>query len=90
MSLKKLLKDSDVFRHLAHKARKALKPPTKLSHKQNERQNAGLRKKWTSPRHHERRDSILMTCHYPDLGSSADWFKQISLAERPIRSTVHI
>ena len=90
MSLKNLLKDSDVFRHLAHKGRKALKPPTKLSHKQNERQTAGLRKKPTSPRHHERRDSILMTCHYQDLGISADWFKQISLAARPIRSTVHI
>ena len=90
MSLKYLLKDSDVFRHLVHKGRKALKPPTKLSHRQNERQTAGLRKKPTSTRHHERRDSILMTCHYQDLGISADWFKQISLAARLIRSTVHI
>ena len=27
-----------------------------------------------------RRDSILMTCHYSDLGSASDWLKQISLA----------
>ena len=35
----------------------------------------------------ERRNSILMTCHYPDLGSASDWLKQISHAARPIRST---
>ena len=28
----------------------------------------------------ERRNSILMTRHYPDLGSASDWFKQISQA----------
>ena len=28
-----------------------------------------------------------MTCHYPDLGSASNCFKQISLAVRPIRST---
>ena len=26
----------------------------------------------------ERGNSILMTCHYPDLGSASDWLKQIS------------
>ena len=26
-------------------------------------------------------NSILMTCHYPDLGSASDWLKQISHAE---------
>ena len=31
-----------------------------------------------------RRNSILMTCHYPHLGSASDWLKQISLAERLI------
>ena len=31
-----------------------------------------------------------MTCHYSDLGSTSDWLKQISLAERPIRSTTQI
>ena len=31
------------------------------------------------------RNSILMTYHYPDLGSASDWLKQISLAARPIR-----
>ena len=38
----------------------------------------------------ERRNSILMTRHYPDLGSASDWFNQISLAARPIRSTTQI
>ena len=28
----------------------------------------------------ERRNSILMTCHQPDLGSASDWLQQISLA----------
>ena len=30
--------------------------------------------------------SILMTPHYPNLGSASDWLKQISQAARPIRS----
>ena len=34
----------------------------------------------------ERRNSILMTRQYPDLGSASDWFNQISHAARPIRS----
>ena len=33
---------------------------------------------------------MLMTRHYPDLGSSSDWLNQISHAARPIRSTTHI
>ena len=33
---------------------------------------------------------ILMTRHYPDVGSAFDWLKQISLAARQIRSTIHI
>ena len=35
----------------------------------------------------ERRNFILMTCHYPDLDSASDWLKQISHAARPNRST---
>ena len=35
----------------------------------------------------ERRNSIPMTCHFPDLGSASDWLQQISLAVRPIGST---
>ena len=31
-----------------------------------------------------------MTRHYADLGSAFDWLKQISLPERPIRSTTQI
>ena len=31
-----------------------------------------------------------MTRHYADLGSAFDWLKQISLPERPIRSTTKI
>ena len=38
----------------------------------------------------ERRNSILITCHYPDQGSVSDWFNQISHAARTIRSTTHI
>ena len=36
---------------------------------------------------YERRNSILMTRRYPDLGSAPDWLNQISHAARPIRST---
>ena len=35
-------------------------------------------------------NSILMTCHYPALGSTSDWLKQIYLAARPIRSPTQI
>ena len=38
----------------------------------------------------ERRNSILMISHYPDLGSASDWLNQISNAARPIRSTTQI
>ena len=38
----------------------------------------------------ERRNSILMTCFYPDLGSTSYWLKQISLLARSVRSTTHI
>ena len=38
----------------------------------------------------ERRNSILMTRHYPDLGSASDWLNQISHMAQPIRSTSHI
>ena len=38
----------------------------------------------------KRRNSILMTRHYPDEGSASDWLKQISLAARPIRGTTQI
>ena len=31
-----------------------------------------------------------MTCNYPDLGSTSDWLKQISLVARPIGSTTQI
>ena len=35
-------------------------------------------------------NSILMTPHYPDLGSAPDWLNEISHAARPIRSTNRI
>ena len=38
----------------------------------------------------DQRNSILMTRHYPDLGSASDWLKQISHAVRPIRSTTQL
>ena len=36
------------------------------------------------------RNSILITCYYPDLGSAPDWLNQISLAARSIGSTTQI
>ena len=41
----------------------------------------------TSEKLNERRNSILMTRHYPDLGSASDWLNQIYQVARPIRST---
>ena len=38
----------------------------------------------------EHRNTILMTPHYPDLGSASDWLKQVSQAAQPIRSTTQI
>ena len=38
----------------------------------------------------ERRNSILMTCHYPDLGSASDWLNENSLVVQPIRSATKI
>ena len=38
----------------------------------------------------ERRNSILMTRHYPYLGSASDWLNQISHPAWPIRSTTQI
>ena len=38
----------------------------------------------------ERRNSILMTCHYPDLGSAFDWSCRVGNLFQPIRSTTQI
>ena len=38
----------------------------------------------------ERRSSILMTRHYPDLDSASDWLNQISHAARPFSSSIQI
>ena len=38
----------------------------------------------------ERRNSILMTRHYPDLGSASDWLKRAGTSFQPIRSTTKI
>ena len=35
-------------------------------------------------------NTILMTCHYLDVGRASHWLKQISLAVRPIRSTTQV
>ena len=35
-------------------------------------------------------NSVLMTSHYPDLGSTSDWLKQISRVAEPIRRTTEI
>ena len=45
---------------------------------------------WALEKRHlsnERRYSILMTCHYPDLGSASDWLKREGISFQPIRST---
>ena len=47
-----------------------------------------LKTKW--PLRNDCRNSILMTCHYPDLGRASDWLKQISHTAQPIRSTTQI
>ena len=49
---------------------------------------SGFPNKWHL--RNERRNSILMMRHYPDLGSASDWLNQISHAARPIRSTTQI
>ena len=38
----------------------------------------------------EWRNSILMMCHYPGLGSASDWLNSISHTVRPIRSITQI
>ena len=38
----------------------------------------------------ERRNSILMTRHYPDLGSASDWSCRVGNLIQPIRSTTRI
>ena len=48
----------------------------------------GFPAKWRLRNEH--RNSILMTRHYPDLGSASDWLNQISQVARPIRSTTQI
>ena len=48
--------------------------------------NTGSLAKWHLK--NEYRNSILMTCHYPDLGGASDWLKQIFLIVWPIRSAV--
>ena len=57
-----------------------------IGHKRNP--DSGFLAKWRQ--RNERRNSILMTRHYPDLGSASDWLNQISHAARPIRSTAQI
>ena len=45
----------------------------------------GFPRKWNGGR-----NSILMTRHYPGLGSACDWLNQISHAVWPIRSTSQV
>ena len=47
--------------------------------------STGLPAKWRL--RNERRNSIPITRHYPDLGSASDWSSQITHAARPIRSS---
>ena len=49
---------------------------------------------WSNPRItkfvNKCRNSILMTRHYPDMGSASDWLKQISHTAWSVRSTSQI
>ena len=60
-----------------------LRKTTTFSHATN-----GFPAKWQL--RNERRNSILITPSYPDLGSASDWLKEVSHALRPIRSTIQI
>ena len=55
---------------------------------QPEKDTSGFVAKWCL--RNECTNSTLMMRHYPDLGNAFVWLKQISLAERPIRSTTEI
>ena len=48
----------------------------------------GFTAKWLLRNKHK--NTILMTCHYLDLGSTSDWLKQISHMALPVRSTTQI
>ena len=48
----------------------------------------GVLAKWR--RRRERRNSILMTRHYPDLGNASDWSCLVGNLLQPIRSTTQI
>ena len=50
--------------------------------------NTGFPAKWRLG--NERRNSILMTCHQPDLGSATDWSCRVGNLLQPIRSTTQI
>ena len=50
--------------------------------------NTGFPAKWRLRNEH--RNSILITHHYPNLGSASDWLNQISHAAWTIRSTTQI
>ena len=48
----------------------------------------GFTAKWRL--RNERRNSMLMTRHYPDLGSSSDWSCRVGNLFQPFRSTTQI
>ena len=50
--------------------------------------STGFPAKWRL--RNERRNSILMTRHYPDLGSASDWSCRVGNLIQPIRSTTQI
>ena len=49
-----------------------------------------LRKHLATLLRNERRNSILMTRHYPGLGSASDWSCRVGNLIQPIRSTTQI
>ena len=50
----------------------------------------GFPAKWRLRNERRHSMAIMMTRHYPDLGSASDWLNQIFQAARPIRRTTQI
>ena len=69
--------------------RKLRQAPTDRYSAQSVRFGSRVQSEERAKRHlrNGRRNSILMTCNFLDLGSASDWLKQISLGARPFRST---
>ena len=68
-------------------SQKKLAPFTKGPKKTFGDSTTGFHTKW---RLKQRRNSILITCHYPDRGSASDWSCWVGKLIQPIRNTTQI